>query len=143
VRPKADVLCDGERYRTKLSPDPFNAVVASRPTGWISRRALDEQVLQRLFERTPIVGFSAEGWKGAASFVTENGEVVADLATHDLRQPMNEASAPFSRGDNEFARAGLTMADSAWSLRRGWPRAWRHWMDSGRGSDDRRVVLWR
>ena len=25
---------------------------------------------------------------------------------------MNEASVPFSRGDNEFARAGLTMANS-------------------------------
>ena len=40
-----------------------------------------------------------------------SGEFVANLATHDLRGPMNETSAPFARGDNEFARAGLTMAE--------------------------------
>jgi flavin reductase (DIM6/NTAB) family NADH-FMN oxidoreductase RutF len=64
------------------------------------------------FRAPPIVGFSSEGWKDSASFAKESGEFVANLATHDLQGPMNETSAPFARGDNEFARAGLTMAES-------------------------------
>jgi flavin reductase (DIM6/NTAB) family NADH-FMN oxidoreductase RutF len=59
----------------------------------------------------PIVGFSSGGWKDSASFAKESGEFVANLATNDLKGPMNETSAAFVRGDNEFARTGLTMAE--------------------------------
>ena len=108
-----------DRDRTKLPRDPFKAIVAPRPIGWISTRALDGrdqsrplQLLQRLLRASPpIVGFSSEGWKDSASFAKESGEFVANLATFDLRERMNETSAPFARGDNEFDRAGLTMAE--------------------------------
>jgi flavin reductase (DIM6/NTAB) family NADH-FMN oxidoreductase RutF len=107
-----------DRDRTKLPRDPFKAIVAPRPIGWISTRALDGRVnlapysfFNGFCSVPPIVGFSSEGWKDSASFAKESGEFVANLATFDLRGPMNETSAPFARGDNEFARAGLTMAE--------------------------------
>jgi flavin reductase (DIM6/NTAB) family NADH-FMN oxidoreductase RutF len=106
------------RDRTKLPRDPFKAIVAPRPIGWISTRALDGRVnlapysfFNGFCSVPPIVGFSSEGWKDSASFAKESGEFFANLATFDLRDPMNETSAPFARGDNEFARAGLTMAE--------------------------------
>ena len=107
-----------ERDRTKLPHDPFKAIVAPRPIGWISTRALDGRInlapysfFNGFSSAPPIVGFSSEGWKDSASFARESNEFVANLATQDLRGPINETSAPFARGDNEFARAGLTMAE--------------------------------
>jgi len=107
-----------ERDRTKLPRDPFKAIVAPRPIGWISTRALDGRVnlapysyFNGFCSAPPIVGFSSEGWKDSASFARESGEFVANLATLELRERMNETSAPFARGDNEFARVGLTMAE--------------------------------
>jgi len=107
-----------ERDRRKLPHDPFKAIVAPRPIGWISTRALDGRInlapysfFNGFSSAPPIVGFSSEGWKDSASFARESGEFVANLATHELRGPMNETSAPFARGDNEFARARLTMAE--------------------------------
>ncbi|HTZ67476.1 MAG TPA: flavin reductase family protein [Roseiarcus sp.] len=106
-----------ERDRIKLPHDPFKAIVAPRPIGWISTRALDGRInlapysfFNGFSSAPPIVGFSSEGWKDSAAFAKESGEFVANLATHDLRGPMNETSAPLARGDNEFLRAGLTMA---------------------------------
>jgi flavin reductase (DIM6/NTAB) family NADH-FMN oxidoreductase RutF len=107
-----------ERDRMKLPHDPFKAIVSPRPIGWISTRAPDGRVnlapysfFNGFSSAPPIVGFSSEGWKDSASFAKESGEFVANLATHELRRAMNETSAPFARGDNEFARAGLTMAE--------------------------------
>jgi flavin reductase (DIM6/NTAB) family NADH-FMN oxidoreductase RutF len=108
----------GERDRKRLPHDPFKAVVAPRPIGWISTRALDGRInlapysfFNGFSSAPPIVGFSSEGWKDSASFARESGEFVANLATQDLRGQMNETSAPVPRGDNEFLRAGLTMAE--------------------------------
>jgi flavin reductase (DIM6/NTAB) family NADH-FMN oxidoreductase RutF len=107
-----------DRDRTKLPRDPFKAIVAPRPIGWISTRALDGRInlapysfFNGFCSVPPIVGFSSEGWKDSASFARESGEFVANLATFDLRERMNETSAPFARGDNEFDRVGLTMAE--------------------------------
>ena len=108
----------GRRDKSLLPRDPFKAIVAPRPIGWISTRGKDGGVnlapysfFNAFSSAPPIVGFSSEGWKDSASFAKESGEFVANLATHELRAPMNETSAPFARGDNEFARAGLTMAE--------------------------------
>jgi flavin reductase (DIM6/NTAB) family NADH-FMN oxidoreductase RutF len=135
-----------DRDRTKLPRDPFKAIVAPRPIGWISTRALDGRVnlapysfFNGFSSVPPIVGFSSEGWKDSATFAKESGEFVANLATFDLRERMNETSAPFARGDNEFARVGLTWRNVASSRRRGSPRAprrsnarWSMWSRSSR-----------
>jgi flavin reductase (DIM6/NTAB) family NADH-FMN oxidoreductase RutF len=108
----------GGRDRVKLPHDPFKAIVAPRPIGWISTRARDGRVnlapysfFNGFSSAPPIVGFSSEGWKDSATFARESGEFVANLATHDLRLPLSTTSAPLPRGENEFILAGLTMAD--------------------------------
>ena len=108
----------GRRDKTILPHDPFKAIVAPRPIGWISTRAVDGRVnlapysfFNGFSSRPPIVGFSSEGgYKDSATFARESGEFVANLATFALRDAMNATSAPLPRGVSEFLAAGLTMA---------------------------------
>jgi flavin reductase (DIM6/NTAB) family NADH-FMN oxidoreductase RutF len=102
-----------------LPRDPFKAIVAPRPIGWISTRSLDGRInlapysfFNACSAAPPIVGFSSEGLKDSASFARESGEFVANLASHDLMQAINATSAPLPRGQNEFEYARLTMAPS-------------------------------
>jgi flavin reductase (DIM6/NTAB) family NADH-FMN oxidoreductase RutF len=107
-----------KRDQTRLPRDPFKAIVAPRPIGWISTRARDGRInlapysfFNGFGSAPPIVGFSSEGWKDSATFAKETGEFVANLATGPLRDSMNATSAALPRGENEFAHAGLTMAE--------------------------------
>lgn len=59
-----------------------------------------------------MLAFSSRGAKDSASFAGEIQEFVWNLVTYDLREAMNETSAPLPRGMNEFERAGLEMAPS-------------------------------
>jgi len=105
------------RDKALLPRDPFKAIVAPRPIGWISTRALDGRVnlapysfFNAFNSVPPIVGFSSEGCKDSASFARDSGEFVANLASRDLMQAMSLTSAPLPRGDSEFAHASLAMA---------------------------------
>ncbi|MGA2484933.1 MAG: flavin reductase family protein [Roseiarcus sp.] len=105
------------RDKALLPRDPFKAIVAPRPIGWISTRAPDGRVnlapysfFNAFNSAPPIVGFSSEGCKDSASFARDSGEFVANLASRDLMQAMNLTSAPLPRGDSEFVHAGLAMA---------------------------------
>jgi flavin reductase (DIM6/NTAB) family NADH-FMN oxidoreductase RutF len=105
------------RDRALLPRDPFKAIVAPRPIGWISTRAPDGRVnlapysfFNAFNSVPPIVGFSSEGCKDSASFARDSGEFVANLASRDLMQAMNLTSAALPRGDSEFIHAGLAMA---------------------------------
>ena len=106
-----------QRDKSLLPHDPFKAIVAPRPIGWISTRAKDGRInlapysfFNGFSSAPPIVGFSSEGAKDSAAFAAESGEFVANLATMDLLHPMNQTSAPLPRGESEFIHAGLTMA---------------------------------
>jgi flavin reductase (DIM6/NTAB) family NADH-FMN oxidoreductase RutF len=105
------------RDKSLLPHDPFKAIVAPRPIGWISTRSKDGRInlapysfFNGFSSAPPIVGFSSEGAKDSAAFAAESGEFVANLATMDLLHPMSQTSAPYARGDSEFVHAGLTMA---------------------------------
>ncbi len=107
----------GRRDKSLLPHDPFKAIVAPRPIGWISTRSADGSInlapysfFNAFSSVPPIVGFSSEGLKDSASFARESGEFVANLASHDLMQAINATSAPLPRGQSEFEYAGLTMA---------------------------------
>ena len=100
-----------------LARDPFKAIVAPRPIGWIS--AVDAQGRVNLAPYSffnavsadpHMVMFSSEGEKDALAFARETGEFVCNLATWDLREAMNKTSAPLPRGTSEFPHAGLTPA---------------------------------
>jgi flavin reductase (DIM6/NTAB) family NADH-FMN oxidoreductase RutF len=102
-----------------LPHDPFKAIVAPRPIGWITAMSAKGEInlspysfFNGINTRPPVVMFSSEGRKDAVSFIAETGEFVCNLATWDLREQMNATSAPFARGINEMERAGLASAPS-------------------------------
>jgi flavin reductase (DIM6/NTAB) family NADH-FMN oxidoreductase RutF len=109
----------GKLDRAVLAHDPFKSLVAPRPIGWISTLGADGAVnlapysfFNALGEGPPMLAFSSMGAKDSATFALELREFVWNLVTWDLREAMNETSAPLPRGVNEFERAGLTMAPS-------------------------------
>lgn len=100
-----------------LPHDPFKAIVAPRPIGWIS--TVDQTGMHNLApysffnavsSKPPIVLFSSEGWKDTVAACAETGEFVVNLASFDLRDQMNATSAPLPRDRSEFPHAGLTPA---------------------------------
>jgi flavin reductase (DIM6/NTAB) family NADH-FMN oxidoreductase RutF len=102
-----------------LSHDPFNAILAPRPIGWVSTRGLDGGLNLAPYSffnafnyRPPIVGFSSTGAKDSLRNCRETGEFVWNLATRDLAEPMNASSAMVPYGTDEFALAGLTPVPS-------------------------------
>ncbi len=102
-----------------LPHDPFKAIVAPRPIGWISSMSKRGEInlapysyFNGVLSRPPVVMFSSEGRKDSLAFISESKEFVCNLATWDLREAMNATSAPFARGVNEMERAGLQAAPS-------------------------------
>ncbi len=102
-----------------LPHDPFKAIVAPRPIGWITALNAKGEVnlspysfFNAISSRPNIVMFSSENKKDAVAFVEETGEFTCSLVTKALAQPMNLTSAPLPRGESEYAHAGLDMAPS-------------------------------
>jgi flavin reductase (DIM6/NTAB) family NADH-FMN oxidoreductase RutF len=109
----------GRIDRSILAHDPFKALVAPRPIGWISTIGAGGAVnlapysfFNAIGEQPPMLAFSSNGPKDSATFAGEIREFVWNLVTWDLREAMNETSAPLPRGASEFERAGLAMAPS-------------------------------
>lgn len=108
-----------KRDRRLLPYDPFKAIVAPRPIGWITSISSQGEVnlapysfFNGINSRPNLVMFASEGRKDSVAFIEETREFVCNLATWDLREQMNRTSAPFPRGINEMERAGLTPAPS-------------------------------
>jgi flavin reductase (DIM6/NTAB) family NADH-FMN oxidoreductase RutF len=108
-----------KRDLTLLPHDPFKAIVAPRPIGWITSINLKGQVnlapysyFNGINSKPNLVMFASEGRKDSISFIAETKEFVCSLATWDLREQMNATSAPVARGVNEMERAGLKSAPS-------------------------------
>jgi flavin reductase (DIM6/NTAB) family NADH-FMN oxidoreductase RutF len=102
-----------------LRYDPFKAIVAPRPIGWVTTMNGQGDInlapysfFNGISSRPALVMFSSEGLKDSVSFIRETGEFVCNLATWDLRTQMNATSAPLPRGVNEMERAGLAPAPS-------------------------------
>jgi len=100
-----------------LPHDPFKALVAPRPIGWIS--TLDGQgrpnlapysFFNAICDRPPMVMFSSTGWKHSAANASVSGEFVCNFATDALKEEMNLSSAEVAEGVDEFALAGLETA---------------------------------
>lgn len=108
-----------KRDRTVLPHDPFKAIVAPRPIGWITSISLKGEVnlapysfFNGVNSQPNIVMFASEGRKDSVANIAETGEFVCNLATFALRDPMNTTSAPVPHGVNEMERAGLKAAPS-------------------------------
>lgn len=108
-----------KRDLSRLRFDPFKAIVAPRPIGWVTSVSRKGEVnlapysfFNGINSRPNLVMFASEGRKDSVSFIAETGEFVCNLATWDLREAMNATSAPMPRGANEMERAGLAAAPS-------------------------------
>ncbi|ORE93337.1 hypothetical protein ATO13_11706 [Stappia sp. 22II-S9-Z10] len=102
-----------------LSFDPFKAIVAPRPIGWVG--TLNEDGIPNLgpysffnaiSTRPNLVAFSSEGMKHSAANARATGEFTLSLVTYALRDKMNASSAHLADGANEFAAAGIEMGTS-------------------------------
>jgi flavin reductase (DIM6/NTAB) family NADH-FMN oxidoreductase RutF len=107
------------RDRSLLPHDPFKALVAPRPIGWVSTVDAGGAVnlapysfFNAVSSHPPMLVFSSEGLKDSASFAAQTREFVWNVATWALREAMNATSAPLERGESEFDHAGLEMAPS-------------------------------
>lgn len=102
-----------------LKHDPFNAIIAPRPIGWISSRDAKGNVnlapysfFNAFCYKPPIIGFSSTNWKDSAGNIQDTGEFVWNLATKDLAQQMNATAAHVAQDVDEFRIAGLTAVPS-------------------------------
>ena len=102
-----------------LAHSPYTALVVPRPIGWISTIAADGVVnlapysfFNLVSSYPPFVLFSSADRKDSQRNAEETGEFVCNLASYELREPMNASSAPYAQGVSEPARLGLEMAPS-------------------------------
>lgn len=106
---------DGHR----LAHDPFNALVAPRPIGWISTRDNDGVLNLAPYSffnafnyHPPVVGFSSIGYKDSVRNAEATGEFCWNLVTRQLSEAMNETCAAVGAEVDEFALSGLTPKPS-------------------------------
>jgi flavin reductase (DIM6/NTAB) family NADH-FMN oxidoreductase RutF len=102
-----------------LPHDPFNALVAPRPIGWISSQDsngvlnLAPYSFFNAFSYTPpIIGFASTSYKDTVRNIEQTGEFCWNLVTRPLAEAMNQTSAAVGAEVNEFALAGLTAKAS-------------------------------
>jgi flavin reductase (DIM6/NTAB) family NADH-FMN oxidoreductase RutF len=102
-----------------LPHDPFNALVAPRPIGWISSQDADGRLnlapysFFNAFNYTPpIIGFASTSYKDTIRNIEQTGEFCWNLVTRPLAEAMNQTSAAVAPDINEFELAGLTAQAS-------------------------------
>jgi flavin reductase (DIM6/NTAB) family NADH-FMN oxidoreductase RutF len=118
-------------YRPGLDPhglahNPFKALVAPRPIGWISTQDAEGRLnlapysfFNALADTPPLVMYASNGrkvgvdeGKDTIANIRATGAFVANVVPFALRDAMNVSSGPWPAGDDEFRRAGLTPAPS-------------------------------
>ncbi|WP_158970382.1 flavin reductase family protein [Chachezhania sediminis] len=98
-----------------LKHDPFKAIIAPRPIGWIGTLNADGipnlgpySFFMAVANNPHMIAFTSEGLKHSAANAKDRGEFTFSLATEALAQQMNISSEAVPDGANEFALAGLT-----------------------------------
>ena len=100
-----------------LPHDPFKAIVAPRPIGWVA--TIDAEGRPNLAPYSffnaistfpPMVYFTSEGRKDSVDNAEATREFTCSLVSANLARAMNATSAPVAHGVNEFTLAGLAMA---------------------------------
>lgn len=98
-----------------LKHDPFKAIVAPRPIGWIGTKGLDGSrnlspysFFNIVSDHPKIVMFSSSGRKHSLRNAEETGMFTASLVSRDLVEQANVSSRAVDYGVDEFALSGLT-----------------------------------
>ena len=101
-----------------LPYNPFKAIVAPRPIGWISTRAADGtpnlapySFFNAVSDTPPLVMFSSSGRKDSMETAEATGEFVCNLVGEAQFRAMNQTSFAYDRDISEFAEAGLEEAE--------------------------------
>lgn len=115
-------------YRTAeghpLPHNPFKAIVAPRPIGWVSTRgsagdnlapysffnAVADAPPQVIFSSTSTKEDRAYG-KDSVAQIGETGVFCVNIVSYALREAMNISSGALPAGEDEFAAAGLEKAE--------------------------------
>jgi flavin reductase (DIM6/NTAB) family NADH-FMN oxidoreductase RutF len=102
----------------RLAHDPFNAIVAPRPIGWIGTRSAEGianlapySFFNALGYRPPTIGFSSEGRKDTLANVEATGVFTWNLATRRLAERMNATSAMVPHHIDEIEMAGIAAIE--------------------------------
>ncbi len=102
-----------------LPHNPFKAIVAPRPIGWISSMSSDGasnlapySFFNAIAANPDLVAFSSSGWKDSVAFIDETGEFVCNYVSENLLQGMNKSSVDAPRGNSEFEIADLPAEQS-------------------------------
>ncbi len=108
-----------------LKHNPFKALIAPRPIGWIS--SMDKNGVLNLAPfsffnamsdgpPTVVMGFSGNhtegGPKDTLNNIEQTGEFVCNMVTYEIRDAMNATSEMTARSVNEFELGGLTAEPS-------------------------------
>ncbi len=102
-----------------LPHDPFKAIVAPRPIGWISTLGLNGvpnlapySFFNAVGDAPPMIAFSSSGRKDSLTNAEATREFVWNMATRPLAEQMSQSSAPVAADVDEFRLAGLAAAPS-------------------------------
>lgn len=108
-----------EHLKHGLRHDPFKAIVAPRPIGWISTvsatgvpNLAPYSFFNAVSDAPPMVMFSTVGRKDSLQNIEANGEFTCSVASQHLVDQMNLSSAAVAGEVNEYDLAGLATAPS-------------------------------
>lgn len=108
---------DTESNAHGMAHDPFKAIVAPRPIGWIGTKGRDGSrnlspysFFNAVGDKPKMVMFSSSGRKDSLRNVEETGVFTASFVSRSLLDQMNASSAAVSYETDEFTLAGLTAA---------------------------------
>ena len=107
-----------------LPHNPFNAVVAPRPIGWISTRGTDGDNLapysffnavayvppQVMFASTS-AKFDRNGTKDSVANIRDSEVFAVNIVEQSMRDVMNKTSGPWDKETDEFTLSGAQKAE--------------------------------
>lgn len=106
---------DTESNAHGMAHDPFKAIVAPRPIGWIGTKGRDGSrnlspysFFNAVGDKPKMVMFSSSGRKDSLRNVEETGVFTASFVSRSLLDQMSASSAAVSYETDEFTLAGLT-----------------------------------
>ena len=107
-----------------LPHNPFNAIIAPRPIGWISTRGADGDNLapysffNAVAYAPPQVMFASTtakadrpDMKDSLAQIVESGVFCVNIASAAMKQQMSDSSATLPAGISEFEAAGIASAE--------------------------------
>ena len=110
---------DAVKNNHGLPHDPFKAIVAPRPIGWISSLSANGEFnlapysfFNAISSNPNMVMFSSVGWKDTATNVRDTGEFVCNYVGANHQEVMNETSLDAPSNIDEAKYLGLELTPS-------------------------------